>query len=609
MVEVTMADVNITDTTYIDQFIPATNYGNATDLFTKSSSTENKRTLIKLVMPSKPAGAVGKPRPTIKLVCSGRIGTGTHFHQAFKVTRGATEVLEGTGASDGATWDTYNGSNAWDLGGGDYGQFLSQCWVATSTTVYFDCLLAALDWGESCWVLIRYAVEDAGSALQRQFSSDDHGTDAYRPKLIVKYDDDAPTSVTDLIVSPQSADPRTVHLKWSPNRDTDFVRYEIRSSTTSPVTYSSSLVATITNQFWTAYDQAGANTENQVVYYAIFVEDNNNVDANGAKSNEVFAIRPDVSTFTLTDTTPDLFQEIVVSALSATAYPSTPIPVQNTDAYIEWGSAAEIDDSSCWVPWAERLRKHRYPYSTTETPKCQIKNSLGLCSDLTGLTTGGPTLTVAQANPVAKIRASPRLVATNTDALFYADESYCPAGNKTLASSNAYEWDKDYSGSFSADYTTTVPYQPMQWTGAGTKTVALRVKDQDANYSAVVSMTVIVSTETTVSLDTLADGFEVLDVEYGRHGGVIDGIEAFEIVSASEMPMEASIGGFAYTDTDTDGIPDDIETLLDVSANNKKVSLTIKGTSRTGKIIGKIRDHIEGGWVGKYNWSCTIALE
>ena len=48
---------------------------------------------------------------------------------------------------------------------------------------------------------------------------------------------------------------------------------------------------------------------------------------------------------------------------------------------------------------------------------------------------------------------------------------------------------------------------------------------------------------------------------------------------------------------------------MDIVENNKKVSLTVKGTLRTGKILGPISDHTQGGWLGKTNWSCRIVLE
>jgi len=609
MVE-TYTDVTVTDDCFIEATDPTWNYGVTTTLDVAKNwpSTYDARTLVKVVAPSKPIGATGNPRPRIRVYC-GTAPAAALLIQVFKVSRTATEVLEGSGSGsatgDGATWNTYNGVNNWTIAGGDYNEFLGQGVVTVVGWKEFSLGEIDLDWGQSAWVILRCADEASGSdgAI---FNSAENGSN--KPVIRWYYDDDTPKKIVDLKAGPSQTDPRKVKLTWSPNDDSDFVSYKIRRSTSSPVLYSDTLVETITSQSTSEYIDSTDYTGNIVYYFAIFIEDGVNTGANGSKSNETWMIRPKIFTFTWDASPGTVFSEVEVW-ITPDTYVSTPTPVTDTHGYVEWGSGSDPDVSSAWVPIGDiapgNHRIHRYPYVGVHYGRVAMRNSLGFETNKSS----PATITITSINPIAKIRASPRLIGLNTDVNFYGDESYAPAGNRSLAASNGYEWDKDYSGSFSADYITTVPYQAMQWTGAGTKTVALRVKDQDANYSSVVSMTVIVSTETTTSLDSLADGFEVLDVEYGRHGGVIDGIEAFEIVSASEMPMEASIGGFAYTDINTNGIPDDIETLLDVSANNKKVSLTVKGTTRTGKIIGKIRDHIEGGWVGKYNWSCTIALE
>jgi len=296
-------------------------------------------------------------------------------------------------------------------------------------------------------------------------------------------------------------------------------------------------------------------------------------------------------------------------SITPTTYVSTPAPVVTTHGYVEWGSGSEPDTTSAWVPIDEisvaNPRAHRYPYVGVHSVRIALRNSLGFECEKTAPS----TTTVYNLVPVAKIRASPRLIGLNTDVNFYGDESYAPAGNKSLAATGAYLWDKDYTGSFSADYTTDVPYQAMQWTGAGTKTVALKVKDEDGAYSTEVSITVIVVAEVTTNLDNLVDGYEVIDLAEGRHGAILDGMESFEIVSGSEKPKQVTIEGFAYTDGDADGVPDDIETLKDVVANNKKVSLTVDGTSRTGRIMGDLDTHNEGGWVNKRSWRCSIALE
>ncbi len=73
-------------------------------------------------------------------------------------------------------------------------------------------------------------------------------------------------------------------------------------------------------------------------------------------------------------------------------------------------------------------------------------------------------------------------------------------------------------------------------------------------------------------------------------------------------PTWVKIGGFAFTDTDVDGVPDAIETLKDIVDNNKKVQMTVLGQVRTGSLEG-YPVHTEGGWAMKYNWSVKIVLD
>ena len=608
MVE-TYTDVTVTDDCFIEATDPTYNYGVSTNLDVAKNwpSTYDARALVKIVAPSKPIGATGNPRPRIRIYCSTAPAAGLLI-QVFKISRTATEVLEGSGngsaTGDGATWNTYNGVNNWTIAGGDYNEFLGQGIVTTTGWNEFSLGQIGLDWGQSAWVILRCADETSGSD-GATFNSAENGSN--KPVIRWYYDDDVPKKIVDLKAVPYQTDPRKVKLTWSSNDDVDFASYKIRRSTSSPVLYSDTLVETITGQSTSEYIDSTDYTGNIVYFFAIFIEDGVNTGINGSKSNETWMIRPKIFTHTW-DASGPVFSEAEVW-ITPDTYVSTPTPVTDTHGYVEWGSGSDPDVSSAWVPIDEiapgNHRVHRYPYVGSHSGRVAMRNSLGFETNKSS----PATITVTSINPVAKIRASPRLIGLNTDVNFYGDESYASAGNRSLAASNAYEWDKDYSGAFSADYTTTLPYQAMQWTGAGTKTVALRVKDEDGLYSSVVTMTVIVVAEVTTALDNLVDGFEVLDLSEGRHGAILDGMESYEITAGSEKPKQVSIEGFAYTDTDVDGVPDDIETLRDVVTNNKKVSLTVDGTSRTGRIMGDLETHNEGGWGNKRSWRCAITLE
>jgi len=600
MVEVNANVVLGGEDSYMSQAYPDTNYGTNTYLDVYwVTGIDMHRTVIKVKTGAKPATWITeKPkRIRLRLYLKQSGSAGNVAINAYKTTKPATEA--------GVTYNKFDGSNAWDAAGGDLETFLSMTLVPNTPYAWYewDITGVGLDWGESCWIILKCALE-ATPDKTRMFDSAE-GT--YLPYVIVTYDDESPTAITDLKAQGDSTDRTKTKLTWSANQDVDFVNYKIRKSLTSPVTYASSLLDTITNQAQTEYIDASVNTENTAYYYAIFVEDVNNTGANSVKSNEVFAIRPDVSSFAFSTYGPALFQKITGTITSAT-HVSTPVPITDDLFYFQWGSGSDLEQSYAWQGPTGSLtsaRTHRYPYTATYHPKAKVRNSLGLESDLTAAS----DVTVQDAYPIAKIRASNMLATTSETITFYGDESFCPAGNKSIKTPNGYAWDWDYTGSFSVDEYTTLPVVTHSWGSAGTKAIGLQVSD-GTNWSGTASMEVTVAVAAVVNLDSaLTDGYDVLDYTDGRRASLLEGPEAWEIASGTQMPREAMIGGFAYTDTDVDGTPDDIETLNDIVTNGKKVSITLDGTSRTGIINGKIQKHKEGGYVGKVEWSCQILLE
>ncbi|HEX9907881.1 MAG TPA: hypothetical protein VGB78_05370, partial [Thermoplasmata archaeon] len=320
--------------------------------------------------------------------------------------------------------------------------------------------------------------------------------------------------------------------------------------------------------------------------------------------------RPRVESFYPDDFTPDLFQKVMFYGYGYTIA-ATPSPVANTLVVIEFGhESADLDKSSVTYPTTETRGiftiYHRYPYTSSQTARVKLRNDLfGLESDWFDAT----GFNVAAALPIAKIRASNMLAATGETITFYGDESYCPAGNKSITTPNGYAWDWDYTGSFVADEYTTRPVATHVWAGSGTKTAALQVSD-GTNWSAAVSMDVTVAAQFTTNLDSaLVDGYDALDYTDGRRAALLEGPESWEIASGTQMPREAKIGGLAYTDTDVDGIPDDIETLNDIISNGRQVQITLDGITRTGIINGPLQKHKEGGYVDKVAWSCAILLQ
>ncbi len=456
-------------------------------------------------------------------------------------------------------------------------------------------------WGNDCPVMLK--TQGSGQAAHwLKFRSRDYLSDATsEPKIVVQYYQKPPAQITDLAIVPDADDVTRPKLTWTPSKDELFSKYQVFRKVGGGAYAQVGSDVTVQGQ-GSYVDTGGGLTENNVIYYKIREV---NVDGSYNESNEVWMVRPDVSTFTFSDTTPDVNQK-VTATVGPAAITTTPTPVTNTDYYYQWGAGSESDLSSGWSKTT--TRPHIYAYAGSQTPKAQIRNSQGFASDLTGLTSGGPTLTIASIAPVAKIKAAPMSQETNVNVTFFGDESYAPAANKTIAAANGYEWDWDYTGVFAADLVTNAPTATHSWPSAGDKTSALRVKDVDGTYSTAASIDVAISAPVTVNLDALTDGFEVLDHERSRQTMVYEGVDTFEVARGALRPQTVRIGGFAFTDADADNIPNDIETIIDVLANNKKVQLTVLGTVRTGTARG-LPVHTEGGWDFKYNWSLEVVLD
>ncbi len=94
---------------------------------------------------------------------------------------------------------------------------------------------------------------------------------------------DAPLNVT--LNTPTSITEHSMDLSWSKNTDTDFVQYEIYRSTSPGVSRSSTLVATITDQNTTSYQDSDLIYEDTTYYYKVYVLDSEDLYNQG--SNEV----------------------------------------------------------------------------------------------------------------------------------------------------------------------------------------------------------------------------------------------------------------------------------------------------------------------------------
>lgn len=586
-------DIGAEQDTYVDEANGSTNYGDHAEMWVGLDGSGNaQRIYLRFTLPDRPDDCHEDSSDSpynykLRVYRQQIVGSGNRTKRTSYLT--AVRAID----EMAMTWNNrpVNLSN------------LADTVMDDSTTGYIETdinsalLRGELRWGEVLMLAIT-ELASYSNGQQDRFESKE-STFGKKPLLRLQYYETVPENVAQLTIAPDPDDASRPKLSWEASDDPDFSHYEIwRKVGGGAYAQIGSDISEIgTNE----YVDSTSITENVVVYYYVRVERS---DGAYNESGEVWFIRPDVSTFEVDDTSPDVLQELLFTVDDADVA-ATPTPVVNVSNEFVFGTPAQSDGSSATVP--DLTRTHRYGYFGSQTPSVQITNSLGFKSNSTQLTTGGPTLTISDIVPVAVVKASPVVVAVNVVVRFFGDESYAPAGNRELASTNAYEWDKDYSVSFSLDDATTLPYKDYSWSGAGTKTVALRVKDAASAYSTHVIIQVEVVAVSTVNLDALADGYEVIDVDRSRTVIVQEGIEAKKIVRGSEKIVGVSIGGFAFTDIGANGIPDDIETLEDIVANNKRIQISVHGTVRYGAL--SFRTHTEGGWDDKFNWTATLVLE
>lgn len=478
MVEVVQEfDMDFGRDTWIDEGNTTTNYGNDIELEMDDSTTAAKRVLLMIALPPDPIATNDSVITKVELRMYANAVTGNKFGQIYKSDKDWLEG-DGTGGS-GATWLDYDGQTAWTTAGGDKGDFVHQ-WNAPNPTTgvgnafrdLTDYYLAKniMNWSQRLAVQIEFGTEtDSGTV---KFDSSE-GTN--KPGVRLTYIDQPPTAITDLNTGPStfiprgvdesSEDPRHVKLAWTSNTDADFVQYKIYRHTSSPVTTSHTLLATITDQATESYTETDAQltTAGTKYFYAIFVEDANNTGTDSTKSNEATARRPDITLATDIDPV-----NIWNDFLGQITLVSTTLIMAKY--FFDWG-----DGGDGWFTWggtaALQQRKHQYTFDGTKTIKARVESTEGLWSDIETDTIGVTTL-----NPEADIRASPTTAKVNE--LITLDATRSIARDSSVGITQ-YEFDFGDGGGFEAPVTT--PVITTSYATTGTRTVRVRVTDGNTN--------------------------------------------------------------------------------------------------------------------------------
>jgi hypothetical protein len=382
---------------YIKESSTTLNHGASTGLKIWRRTSFIERALIKVVMPSKPAGAGKISKTELHLYESSYDAAATIL--AYELD---SSFIEGTGdgaeTQDGATWNTYNGVDNWDVAGGDYTKFiaLTKCAGAVGWKKW-DISELNLDWDESTYIILKFSVEDA-TDNEINFRSSDYTTNVEEiPKVMVHYEDALPTPITDLNIIPDPEKKTQPKITWKANEDEDFLRYKLyRGFRTSGT---NNLATTILNQGEVSWiDDTVTWTQGSTIYYRMYVDDATNKTTGGTfggqGSNIPNATRPTSILGLISDWTPNSWEEI-------TAY------VRGSGgtlkkAFYDWGDEGEGWTTATGTAYYERT--HTYTKATTITFKHRTENTDGFQSDLT---TAGSTIVVADIAPEAVIRASP----------------------------------------------------------------------------------------------------------------------------------------------------------------------------------------------------------
>lgn len=179
--------------TYVNLSAPTTNSGAQTDVNVQNMNGQDQWALLYFDLTSIPS-TVSVTGAALSLYSHARINGGGRTHEVDLVTRGWTEG--NGGASSGATWNTYDGTNNWTLPGGDYGAMSasattpgSDAWVqfsagdmATHVNAWVTGSSPNYGWG------IWDTATDTDTKYQTQYYSREYtGDTTLRPKVAVTY--------------------------------------------------------------------------------------------------------------------------------------------------------------------------------------------------------------------------------------------------------------------------------------------------------------------------------------------------------------------------------------------------------------------------------------
>src|SRR3990167_6507691 len=144
--------------TWLAQGEPNTDHNSVSNLYVRTASGNNDRTILNFVLPQKPTGADTFDRLTMVLTYEQALGAATAIARSYKVNELQQNWTEGS-----ATWNNYAGNGTpWTTAGGDVGNVLTVLNNVTGSygsSFVFDISKIGITWGERGSVLVSDAVE------------------------------------------------------------------------------------------------------------------------------------------------------------------------------------------------------------------------------------------------------------------------------------------------------------------------------------------------------------------------------------------------------------------------------------------------------------------
>lgn len=272
------------------------------------------------------------------------------------------------------------------------------------------------------------------------------------------------------------------------------------------------------------------------------------------------------------------------------------------------------------------LPTHVYTKAATYTPKVRVLNGQGFASDSTAAVVSSvigvrvPVAVLTSNLQSAYIQTASPVIAADT-IHFSGTDSYPRMADKPITLWNFTGTAGTHTGAAATSGDIAVSYFDHVHDTAGAHsgwsttacTFDLVVKD-GTNNSTADSITVDITSRQILNLFTgLIDGYETRSITARTSTEIQEGIDVreFFVVGDGKSLLMVSYTGPAVTDTDADGNPDDMETLITAYNGRKIITDTLPTGSTTATYVGHFVGDLEWTQIGagQYSYSFKVVYE